>query len=218
MPRRSRPQLEALHTALLAAFREVPDPESRPAVRYAAEKAGCSRSTAKRAFEVGLGRGLRSIRDLISEEKLITRSALRREQLGELVTQATEDAKADAIQSRARAGRLIVSLQESLIKIVDSFHTAQVQPLADQVAAGKPVEVGGVAGILQRLVASFDQLLRSEALVLGSPTSIVASLEVEPGPAESVSLEEAKSEIEAAARALKEAENAAPALTNGASS
>src|SRR5258707_9748643 len=121
MPRRSRPQLEALHHDLLAAFREVPDPESLPAIRYAAEKAGCSRSTARRALEVGLGTGLRSIRDLLSEEKLLARSAIRKEEIADRLSEASDTARQDAIASRARAGKLIVQGQEALTQLLNGF-------------------------------------------------------------------------------------------------
>src|SRR5712664_538015 len=104
--RRNRVELEALHAALAGAFRELPDASSTAALKYAADKAGCSAAVARRALEFGLGKGLRSIRDLLGEERLLARSALRRENIASLVSEATEDARADAVESRKRAGRL----------------------------------------------------------------------------------------------------------------
>ncbi len=204
--RRSRLEVERLHTTLLATCREVANPVSLAGFRYVAEKSDCSVAVARRAFDFGLAKDLRPIRDLLDEERLLARSALRKESVASLVTQATEDARADAVESRRRTGRLIVSLQECLIEVADAFRAAQTKPLAARIAAGEPVELSPLAATLRNLIASADQLLRQEALVLGEPTQIIAGqLTVESAQAE-ISVEEARAELEAAQRALREVE------------
>ncbi len=206
MPRRNKIESERLHDRLLGAFREVPDPSSSAATRYAAEKANCSRSIARRALEVGLGKGLRSIRDLLSEEKLLTRASLRREQLAEQVEAATEDAKLDAIESRKRQGRLITRGQEALSQLLDGFLTAHLKKFGEQIAAGQVQELSmpELVATLRSLTGSARELQAMENLLLGDPTSIIGGeVTIAPQVAD-VTVAEAARELELAQRALTE--------------
>lgn len=212
---RARLEIEGVRRALLGIYREK-SPSSPRDYAAAAEQAGCSTRTARRAWEVGWP-GLRALRDEVAEEQLLARAARSREALQAKVEEATIAAKFDAVQSRAQAGRMLEYLRRSTMGSLAGLLALPryIQALGQRIASEDPNQMtpeqaraayASIAKTLQRLIAATRDVQELENLVLGEPTEIIqADLTLHAGLPEQVTLEEAEAEVEAARRALERA-------------
>ena len=199
---------EEMHAKLLEAFRREPGNFAA-----AARSAGLNARTAKRGWERGWP-GRRAVRDVLAEEQLAARAALRREQLRAEREAAGELAAEDA--AAMRAAELRISRAAQGLALAAVAPVVRLQRVAGALAEKlekmdtstlKPLEVVGVLRQVtstgRELVELMHKSLEVERLRAGDPSVIVGLKPMQPDAP--VSLDEMAAEVEAAQRALDRA-------------
>jgi hypothetical protein len=208
---------DAQRAKLLESFRTDAECGSPASYRRAGEAAGVDPRTSRRAWAAGWP-GVPAIRDVLATERVLARAHLRREVLDARREAAASLAEEDSIQARADEGKTIRAVTSAAGRALLALHGEAVfdylRKLAQMMKADDPDDAKAKAArrafrditeIVGRLADASATGQRMLALVLGSPTSIVAGeLALRPVVAPNADAATLAAEVEAAQRALAE--------------